>query len=240
MPSKKLKRAPLKEVAFDIYWRPSRDQNETTYDFALGRFQERVVKKFSVIKRILPPNVRIQHQAAFQFWTRQGVFPVIQMGDGVMTVNDTDKNYTWEDFRNNIEMAMTALIDSYGRMPEITIARLKYIDSVDIDANAKDTEAFIRTNHLTGIVYDYELPGTFRGLSISQTRNLDNNSVLTVSINTAVNNVSGRNAIIWSNQIERAAITTEKELVYWLDSSHAMLSKLFVTMMHPQYYARFD
>lgn len=238
MPSKKLKQAPLKEVVFEIFWKKD-SQNEINYDFALGRFQYEIQNRFPIIKRILPPGIKIQNQTAYQFWTKQGVFPVIQFGDGVLTVNDTDKSYTWDNFREHVSIAMNACKKSFGKMPEVSFARLKYLDSVDVSPN-DDIELMIQRNHLTKITPGYKLPGSFRGLSITQSRTLPDTSVLVVSINNAINSLSKKNSIVWTSLIERSEIGAEHELTTWLDMSHETLSNLFVEMLDPKYYEQFN
>ncbi len=241
MPPRKLKRAPLKEVVFEIFWKPVGDpKHDITYDFALGKFHSLISKDFPIVKRILPPGIKIHQQSAYQFWTKQGIFPVVQLGDGVLTVNDTDKNYTWDNFRENIDKVMTALASSYSQIPEITLARLKYLDSVDIDPTVKDLEGFIARNHLVKIKSEYQLPGTFKNMSIVQSRELEDHSILNVSVTNTVNNLSKRDAVVWSCQIERRGSMKKNELIDWLDNSHSILSSLFVQMLDPKYYGQFD
>jgi len=244
MTGRKLKNAPLKEVIFELLWRVPPDPRgihvDQGFDLAVGKFHHDITKEFPITRRVVPPGVNIFPKPVFQFWKGAATFPVVQLGPGVLSVNDTDKSYTWEDFRNNVTKAIGLLINSYGRTPPFNVCRLQYMDIVDLNVPDDGIEDYIAKYHLTKIQSEYMLPGRFKNLSIVQARELEDGSTLNVNITTARNNLKKIRSVIWKTQIERKGNTTLDDVINWLDNSHGIASKTFVMMLNPEYYEHFD
>jgi uncharacterized protein (TIGR04255 family) len=244
MASRKLKNAPLKEVIFELLWRVPPDHRgvhvDRGFDLAVGKFHHGIAKEFPITRRVVPPGVNIYPKPVFQFWKGAAIFPVVQLGPGILSVNDTDKNYTWEDFRSNVTKAIDLLINSYGSTLSFNICRLQYMDAVDLNIPDEGIEDYIAKNHLTSIKSEYKLPGKFKNLSIVQTRELEDASTLNVNITTARNNLKKVRSVIWKTQIERKGNTTSDSVISWLDNSHNNASKVFVMMLNQEYYEHFD
>lgn len=244
MAGKKLKNAPLKEVSFELFWKVSANEtrmpHDPGYQFALGRFHQAIKGDFAVRKRILPPGVVMYPKAEFQFWTRERVWPVVQFGPGVLTVNDTEGTYTWDDYRNKIIKVVRALIESYDSQLKFDVCRLQYLDAIDLLTPGVNVEEHIAKNHQTSINTKYDLPGSFKGLSITQTRLLPDDSTLKVDIKTARNTLKNVPSIVWTTSIERRKQVNEEELLSWLDRAHSVASDTFVKMLKPEFYELLD
>lgn len=245
MSRKKLKNAPLREAIFDLFWDSPVDKSgiklDKEFELSQGKFQINVSDKFPVHKRIFPQgtSIKVYGVPLHQFWKGDVQWPVIQLGPGVLTVNETDKNYDWEKtFRPNIFFAMEALRKSYDICPELNRVSLKYIDSVDIH-ESENLGEFLKKNLLTEIENRYKVPGTLSGLNLNQVFDVDDSKV-SVNIQTAVNNITRSKAIVWVTSVIRTGKISEKELALWIDKAHGFASSLFVDMLNPDFYAYFD
>ena len=179
MPSKKLKHAPLKEAIFELFWKLPLDATnfpfDPEFDMALGKFQEHIRDRYPVNKRLFPPgaNFRIYPKPGYQFWRGELEWPVVQIGPGVLTVNETDQNYVWEEnFRPAIIHALEAVEKSYPTALEFNKMRLTYIDAVDYDPALISPAEFVAHNLLTRIHTEYDPPGKQNNINTHKGRTL--------------------------------------------------------------------
>jgi uncharacterized protein (TIGR04255 family) len=99
----KLPNAPLQEVIFEVKWDLDvKEETNQTYDkgfdIAAGKFSGIVQEKFPVVRRKLPeeiPNNFLNYKTVYQYKSGEQTWPILQLGPGIFTVNDTDKNYDW-------------------------------------------------------------------------------------------------------------------------------------------------
>ncbi len=248
MVAKKLKNAPLQEAIFELFWNLPLDQKQFPYDphfdLAQGKFDDLIKQYFGVHKRTLPAgvNIKIYPKPIHQYWKAELAWPVVQFGPGILTLNDTDKNYIWEDnFRPNIEIALECLLLSYKREIPFNKVSLKYIDSVDLPESDIEPNEFIRKNFQTEITNHYSVPGQLSGLNINQIFTLNDGTKLSINIQTAKNNINKKNAIVWITGAEKTGQNFLKEqIMEWVDQSHQILSDTFVKMLNVDFYAQFN
>jgi len=116
----KLPNAPLQEVILEVKWELSLDQSTKTFidpgfELALGKFHNSLVENFPFAKTKVPHQIPIQmlgHQTKLQFWTGENVWPVVQLGPGILAINDTDKNYEWaKTFYPLVQKALSSLLE---------------------------------------------------------------------------------------------------------------------------------
>ena len=72
-------------------------------------------------------------------------WPIIQLGPGILTINDTDK-YKWENFQPECVEAINTLFSvhpSKGNLRSKSLV-LRYIDAMDFDHTTQDIAAFLR------------------------------------------------------------------------------------------------
>jgi uncharacterized protein (TIGR04255 family) len=247
MPGKKLNRAPLKEAIFELYWDLPLDATnfpvDPEFDIALGKFADQIKTSFPIHKRLFPPgnNFKIYPKPGHQFWTGELEWPVVQLGPGILSVNDTDKNYIWEgNFRPNVIKAIEILQSSYESELKFKKVRLFYLDAVDYDPKEIGLSEFVSRNLLTSIKTGYEIPGKQDGINIAQAFNIDDGSLFMINIQNGLNNASGGPSIIWTTSVEYNMPMKKEDLLPWLDKAHELTSNFFVKMLKPEFYASFD
>jgi len=245
---KKLKNAPLKEVIFELLWELPLDQTgfpiDTGFELAQGIFASKIKKDFPVHKKTIPEgfqNVRLYPKPIHQFWKKEITWPVVQLGHGIMTVNDTDANYIWEDnFLPNIKNSLTILLDSYENQLPFNRVSLKYIDSIDLPDNVNDISNYISKNFQTDLINRYPLPGKLKGININQTFELPDETIMQISIQTATNNATNKPAIVWITGVEKKGLFKKDEIINWTVEAHKQVSDTFVNMLEKEFYENFD
>ena len=241
----KLKRAPLKEVVLELFWELSQSSQfsppaDVGYELALGSFAEKIRNHgFPVRKRIVPDQLKLFSKPEYQFWTKEATWPVVQLGRGIMTVNDTDVNYIWKpNFFTAIQKAIESLLESYEVQPHFNKIKLQYINSIDI--NDRSPLDFIQKEMLVEIIRKNDLPGNGENISIGQTWRQRDDSVLGISLQNGINNQTGAKAVIWTIMVELTQILDKESIFKWLDEAHNLTSNTFVNTLNKDLYASFD
>ena len=101
MSQKELKNKPLVEAILELRWKLSIQGIDPHYSLLLGRFPERIEAKYPLHEPL--PNAQFSDAMMpyiLQHRFRPGLnkWPLIQIGPGVMTVNETE-GYTWDKFK---------------------------------------------------------------------------------------------------------------------------------------------
>lgn len=243
----KLKNAPLQEVIFELFWKlPLSDTGQPTdqgFDLAQGVFARNIRKRFPVQKRLIPESMpfKIYPALHFQFWTDEQTWPVVQLGPGLLTVNDTEKNYTWKgNFRENIMAAVETLKESYEGSIEIKQVRLRYIDAVEYDPSAYEISEFVAKFLNVNMQNRYSPAARHKDLNIVQAFDLDNDTVLRLITENGIFNATGNPAIVWATEVEKSININFDNLYEWLEFGHQVVSDAFVNTLNPKFYASFD
>lgn len=247
MPRHKLKHAPLQEVIFELFWKLPLDEGGFPYDpgleRALGKFENKIGGEFPVYKRTIPEgvNLRIYPKPIHQFWKGELKWPVVQLGPGILAVNDTDVNYVWKDnFQATIEKAIKALQASYPSDLQLERIKLQYIDAVEYDPSEETAHRFIAKNMRTELQNQYQVVGKPKNVHIAQTFELEMESALLLNIQNGKHNKTGQPAIIWTTAVEKSGELDFNNLSSWLEYAHQATSDTFVNMLNPEFYANFD
>ncbi len=243
----KLPNAPLKEVVFEVHWELDVDNSGLKYDqglkYAFGVFRREASKLgFSLVNELLPPNSNIEfiNRPSTQFRKGEGEYPVLQLGQGVMVVNDT-ASYRWESsFRQLILDAVRILIDSYEIAPKFNEVSIRYINALDLSpSDYEEIWLFVKSNLQTSVSREFNVPGVLEDISLNETYRLEDESRLTLRIESGTNNRLGTPALIWQNMIVKRAKMTVEEIADWADSAHTTTSALFVNMLNQSLYDSF-
>lgn len=247
MSKKKLKNSPLQEVIFELKWDLPLDEQgnpyDPGYDKAFGLFAQELEPRFPVQKPLLPPNSPIIPIGfpLHQFWQQELLWPVIQIGRGILTVNDIESNYIWEDnYRQIVEIAVEAFIKSYHQSVTISSLGLQYIDAIDVADEVTSASKYIASNFQTEVINRHPIPGKEAGISLSQLFELEDKSLLISQIQTSLNNRNGKRAIVWSTEVRKNGFTQSSEVLNWLDYAHKKCSEHFTNQLDRSFYESLD
>jgi uncharacterized protein (TIGR04255 family) len=125
------------------------------YRLLLGRFSERVEAEYPVHEPLPSaeiPDGMAANMVQHRFRTKAGGWPLIQIGPGIMTVNETD-GYTWDDFSDRCVKAVGWLFDSHPAKDQfaLQVLILRYIDAVDVDFSRESVFEFLHDKMKTSI-----------------------------------------------------------------------------------------
>lgn len=135
MSRKDLKNKPLVEAILEIRWQlqqpirvPAPAQMmlpavDPHYRLLLGRVFDRFQREYPFHEQLptatLPDEI-LAHVVQHRFRSAKDDWPLVQVGPGVFTVNDTHR-YTWTDFQKRTKEAVIRLYDAHPAVAEFRI-----------------------------------------------------------------------------------------------------------------------
>ena len=139
---KVLKNKPLVEAIFELRWElkgraPSGEIIDPHYKILVGAMYEKTKSEYPFHEQLPAAEVPdrfarylIQHR----FRKAAGQWPLIQIGPGILALNDTT-GYIWEDFSDRISKLVHTFLDTYPDQENLILnmAMLRYIDSIEFD-----------------------------------------------------------------------------------------------------------
>lgn len=146
---------PLFEAILELRWHVP-DEGDPHYNLFPGRLYDSVVEEYP-IHEPLPtssvPQQTAQQIAQHRFRIQENGWPLIQVGPGVVTLNDTT-GYTWTDFGERAKKLVQSIFCAYPKPEELRVTRLllRYIDAVEVDYAKEDVFHFLGDKLKTNIV----------------------------------------------------------------------------------------
>lgn len=160
MPETVLRKKPLVEAIFEFRWELQAPPNgvaappgakvDPHYVVFLGRIYEKVNREYPYHESLPTANMPaplVAHVIQHRFRKAEGSWPLIQVGQGIITLNDTE-GYVWKDFRRRINRVLNGLYASYPAQDRLKPAALilRYIDAIEFDFDAEDILEFFGTH----------------------------------------------------------------------------------------------
>ena len=167
MSRKDLKNKPLVEAIVEIRWhliQPIKVQGpapmilpalDPHYRLLLGRLFDRFRGEYPFHEQLPTatlPDDMVGHVVQHRFRSAKDDWPLVQVGPGVFTVNDTHR-YTWTDFQQRTKEAVVRLYDAHPSVAEFRIQSLvlRYIDAVEYNYQEENAFAFLNDKMKVGI-----------------------------------------------------------------------------------------
>ena len=161
-----LAKPPLLEAVFEMRWElapvpNSQIRRDVSYPLLYGRIYDRFKGEYGIVEDL--PSVQA-HPDASPYVVRHRMrkeadrWPLVQVGPGIITVNEGKGTYSWERFRDEIVRVFEAFVDFYpaSSFPlNILKTELRFINGVEMDG--KDSLGFLENNLHTKVVLDPEL-----------------------------------------------------------------------------------
>ncbi len=246
----KLPKAPLQEAVFELRWdldvAPDTQQEmDTGFELAQGKLQGLAAEEFPLIRRRAPsefPTSLFNYKIVHQFWRGEGIFPVIQLGPGIFTVNDTEKNYDWEKaFFPLVKKSLGWLYQAYENNLQPNFINLRYIDSVNLpDYDFKgDWLAFIKKNLKIDLKNHFTHDGTLRHFNINQSFELEGGGELNITVSSGRSKQSEDPVLIWQTGVVDVGRFHREEILAKLQSAHRHTHELFLEMTKGAFYDSF-
>ena len=252
-----LKNKPLVEAIFEIRWElqePALGMKiDPHYKILIGRIYDRIKNEYPFHEQLptatMPDEIAgyiVQHR----FRKDKDKWPLIQIGPGIITLNDTD-GYVWEDFESRIHHLLDVLFDAYPDSDNnlrINLLLLRYIDAVDFDYEKYDVFSFLRENLKIDIeVYEELFKETgVKGLPLgfdlrfSFPAKKPKGAVHLRFVRGKRKNVD---ALIWETHVQSVGEETpktEEQISSWVIDAHTLTDDWFFKMIEGELLRRFE
>jgi uncharacterized protein (TIGR04255 family) len=254
MRPKILANKPLVEAILELKWKPSLSAQSNGVDadlrLFLGKFHDALGKEYPALE-ILPTATVAEQMTpnlpAYRFRKSEGGWPVVQLGSGILTVNDT-ASYTWDDFRGRILRTVDLLIQTYAGKLDMLSLELRYLNAVAVDFDKEDIAGFLLEKF--GVVIS--MPDTiFEGNSVTGRASLfslqmgfpTNAPKGTLRISFARGKSNDKDALVWETVIQSGENQIPQfpdGFIEWLESAHGLAEECFFKLINGELLKRFS
>lgn len=240
-----LTQKPLVEAIFEIRWALTPQADGTLrdpyYQILVGRLSGEIHSRFPHWEPLpiaeIPEHV-VPHLVQHRFRAAEGGWPLLQLGPGLLTVNDTE-GYQWPDFRDQCLFAVDKLKHVYtdAKQPlQIAQVMLRYVDAdLLIDQTPQD---FLEKLKVTAKVPDV----LFKNANVSdELLGLDLQWVFrayhpkgAAQFRIAQGQKEGQSAIIWEiAMISRGPDISDfiNQSAEWIDAAHNLTDDWFFKLI---------
>lgn len=255
MSEKELKNKPLVEAILEFKWElpaqtTSKIEADPHYRLLLGRFSEKVESDYP-FHEPLPttqiPDSMVAHMAQHRFRVSEGGWPLIQVGPGLMTVNETE-GYTWDDFKQRCVKSVKSLLDAHPAKEDFKVQSLtlRYIDAVDVDFNQESVFNFLKDKMKTTISLPDDLfinervkknPTEFNWHMSFPT----NDPIGIIALRFAIGSHMSQPALIWETLVQAGHIPAiPNGFPKWLEEAHNLIDDWFFRLIDGELKERFS
>lgn len=257
MTKKILKNKPLVEAIFELRWELQEPMPkmkiDPQYKILIGRIYERVSEEYSFHEQL--PTAAIPDEIAgyvvqHRFRKDKDKWPLIQIGPGIITVNDTE-GYVWEDFEKRIIQAVNTLFEAYPDAEnslKVNGLLLRYIDAIVFDFEKEDIFSFLRDPLKTNINLYQEL---FEGTGVEKLASgFDSRFSFpavkpkgVVHLRFARGKKRELDALIWETMVQSIAEDvpkTKEEIAIWIKGAHDLTDDWFFKLIEGELLRRFE
>ena len=252
-----LKNKPLVEAIFELRW----DLQEPVpkmkidphYKVLIGRIYERVKDDYPFHEQL--PTAAIPDEIAgyvvqHRFRKDKDKWPLIQIGPGIITVNDTE-GYVWEDFEKRIIQVVNIFFETYPNAQKslnVNGLLLRYIDTIVFDFEKEDIFGFLKEHLKTSINLYQEL---FEGTGVEKkTSGFDSRFSFPASKPKGAVHLRfmrGKrreaDALIWETMVQSIAEDapkTKEEIATWIKGAHDLTDDWFFKLIEGDLLKRFE
>jgi uncharacterized protein (TIGR04255 family) len=166
--------APLTEALLEVKWALEKPapgvEIDPHYKILLGRLFERMQSRYPEHEPLptstIPDHI-VAHAIQHRLRRAKGEWPLIQVGPGILTFNETEK-YVWEDFKNNAQEVFATLFEAHPKPAALKLTKLShcYIYAIEFDYARANILSFLAQQFKTGISF---FPALFEDGVVSST-----------------------------------------------------------------------
>ncbi len=252
-----LKHKPLVEAIFELRWKlqgaDSHVQSDPNYKLLLGSIHSHFKGDYPFFEQLpttLVPDDLAAYLVQYRLRANEGAWPLIQLGPGIITLNET-AGYDWDkDFYSRIGRTVSGFFTVYPgqERPLIQALSLRYIDAVAFDYEHDNVFDFLRDMMRIQVEL---LPGLFEGTGIdSRPKVVDlrfsfpsANPAGSMSLRFACGVHGGQDALIWETVFESTGPhlpQIDDAISVWAVAAHAMTSDWFFKIIEGELQRRFE
>lgn len=250
-----LQNKPLVEAIFELRWQlqeqPDGTKIDPYYKLLIGSIYDKIKGDYS-FHEPLPsasiPDELVGYSVQHRFRKDKDEWPLIQVGPGVITLNDTD-SYVWEDFDERIKRLLTTFFDTYPDRENLKIItlQLRYIDAIEFDYDSNIFD-FLNSHMKTSVsLYDKlfsetevnSLPSGF-DLSFAYSAARPKG---TIHLRFRKGKKEKEDALIWETVVQSLPDETPNknaDIVNWVTEAHELTDDWFFKIIEGELLRRFE
>jgi uncharacterized protein (TIGR04255 family) len=243
-----LPKKPLVEAILELRWalqpQPDGEGIDPGFSIFLGRFYDRISSDFPESENLpiaMMPDAITPYIVRNRFRKIKGGWPLVQVGPGLLSVNDTE-GYDWSTFRPMLRKTIETLLEAYPKKIaplKLSQATLRYVDAIPLNTNNDDKPVleFLKDHLHTNISIDpllfddQSLAAKAENLTLRLNFALDKpKAVGVVAFSTGLR--ENVRSIIWENMvISRQDVPQDIEAFdKWIDEAHTITDRWFFTL----------
>ena len=244
MAEERLKHPPMIEALVEIKWelteRSSAGYYDPHYQLLLGSFYDKIKSRYPYHEPLptseVPDDVT-GRMVKHRFRTAKNEWPLVQIGPGVITVNETGKYDTFEVFKPRVIEVIGALFDCHPNTDDLKISSLqiRYIDAVEFDYYESNICDFLTDKmHIESKIPECltisgnteELPISFALGTVLRCKEPPGNATLKINTGHRLK----QRAVIWNQIFESSGEDVPKmpdEFEDWIDKAHKIIHAWF-------------
>lgn len=255
MSSKHLQKPPLVEALLEVKWKLQSAQPgvepDPHYKFLLGRLFERLQNQYpehEPLPASMFPEPLLVGTIQHRFRSAKGEWPLVQVGPGILTINETEK-YSWSDFQMNAQNVFSKLFEAHPKSAELKITSLvlRYINAIEFDYAEKNIIKFLTEQLRTSISFPSNL---FQVGSVTsnpssldcQTTFSSQNPAGVVIIRLATGHKNKVPALIWEiifQTLQDDLPELPGSFAAWMTSAHQIIEDFFFKLISEELERRF-
>ena len=248
MRPEKLTHPPLIEVILEVRWQLQQQAPgvavDPKYKLLVGRLYDRLSRDYPFYEPLPTasmPDEMLGYVVQHRFRTAEGAWPLVQVGPGLVTLNDT-RDYTWKAFEAKSRQLVDALYSAYPDADttlQVGGLQLRYIDAIPFDFATADVFQFLAENLKITLAFspalftDVPVKPAPKGLNAMVEFSTANPSG-TLRIRLARGKHQGADALI----LEMVLIADDSDapdmpagFVAWLNAAHNVIHDTFFKMI---------
>lgn len=242
----KLSSPPLQEVIFELRWALEIDdtnhEHDSKYWYAIGVFRNAIKDKFPEVEKKIPDSTPINlypYVPRCRFKPLGKDWPTIQIGPGVLSINESGQDYDWKSFKQHVIQGLDALEISYEQLPNGIVPSLRYIDVIAIPDEVEDIYGFIAENFHLKIARSTVIPGKQSDFRFGEWHVLDDGTNLQMLFSTAIRQHDNQRSLVWQSTATSIHLSTYEDLIAWIENAHSVTSQLFRDIVTQSLYEKF-
>ncbi len=228
----KLPNAPLLEVIFEIKWDIANKSDIIDFQYLHGDLYSNLKSKYSYRENLIPPDVPaevVKGNPVYRFREKEGSYPLVQVGPGLITLNTLDNKYYWDSFRDEANKILTILSDIYPKHANLSLSpALTYVDFFRYNKNTENPLDFVNSNLKLSLSDDFMNYKTseLRDINLTFNYKIEGKTVSLTLRNGTINNRT-QGLVMQTKIIGAKEKYDTQKLKDWLEDAHDLSSNTF-------------
>lgn len=245
----KMNRPPLLEVIAEIRWKlePSEPEGilrDPHYKLLPGKMANLLQGEYPFLEQLpaadMPEEIT-SNIVQYRFRKGENEWPLIQLGPGIITINQTGPEYHWVDFEHRINHAINALYQAHQKGKDLKLDRilLRYLDSFPFKFEQENALDNLKKGFKTSIILEDSLLSSIdvshapSGLDLKLVYPLIGKKAA-LSVRFARGEIEGKDVLISETGVQEGdeeAPCDEESIMQWFREAHGVTHNWFFAMI---------